>query len=66
MSIALGSGSSLLAHGGTGGLLVEVGLTVGILLVFVAVWFRERRVDKRGDGDRAGTDEELFRDEESR
>lgn len=41
--------TGLLAHGGVGGAIVEVALTLTILLVFVAVWRRERK-SKREDG----------------
>jgi len=34
--------SGLLAHGGVGGAIVELALTLTIVLVFVAVWRRER------------------------
>jgi hypothetical protein len=33
----------LVAHGGTGGAIVEALLVVSILAVFFAVWLRERR-----------------------
>lgn len=35
--------TGLLAHGGVGGAIVEVALTLTIVLVFVAVWRRERK-----------------------
>lgn len=35
-----------LAHGGAGGLIVEVALVVTILGVFLAVWLRERRAGR--------------------
>lgn len=35
--------TGLLAHGGVGGAVVEIALTLTILLVFVAVWRRERK-----------------------
>jgi len=42
----------LIAHGGTGGAIVEVLLVVTILAVFVAVWLRERRASRNDeDGD---------------
>jgi hypothetical protein len=34
--------SGLLAHGGVGGAIVEVALVLTILVVFLAVWRRER------------------------
>ena len=34
--------SGVLAHGGVGGAIVEVALTLTIVLVFFAVWRRER------------------------
>jgi len=36
----------LVAHGGFGGVLVEILLVVGIVAVFVAVWLRERRATR--------------------
>jgi hypothetical protein len=33
----------LLAHGGTGGALVEAALVVTVAAVFIAIWLRERR-----------------------
>ena len=41
------AGVSLLAHGGVGGVVVEVGMIVAILALFVAVWLRERRARSR-------------------
>jgi hypothetical protein len=38
--------SGLLAHGGLGGAIVEVALTLTIALVFFAVWRRERMSKK--------------------
>lgn len=35
--------TGLLAHGGAGGAVVEIALTLTILLVFVVVWRRERK-----------------------
>ena len=35
--------SGLLAHGGVGGAIVEITLTLTIVLVFFAVWRRERK-----------------------
>ena len=35
--------NGLLAHGGVGGAIVEVALTLTIVLVFFAVWRRERK-----------------------
>ena len=43
---------SLLAHGGTGGAIVEVAMAVGILSLFLAVWLRERRARKRDERER--------------
>jgi hypothetical protein len=37
---------SVVAHGGVGGLIVEVGLVVTILGLFLAVWLRERRAGR--------------------
>jgi hypothetical protein len=34
--------SFVLAHGGAGGAIIEIALTLTILLVFAAVWRRER------------------------
>jgi hypothetical protein len=42
----------LLAHGGVGGAIVEVGLVLTILAVFFAVWRRERGNPSAGDGKR--------------
>ena len=66
MSGIVGSGFWLVAHGGVGGLVVEVGLTVGILFVFVAVWVRERRASKHGEADETARNDSLFRDEEKK
>jgi len=41
---------TLLAHGGTGGLIVELTLVVGLLVVVFAVWRSERRA-RRDDHD---------------
>ena len=44
---------SVLAHGGAAGVIVEAGLVVTILGVFLAVWLRERR------GRRSRSDDEV-------
>jgi hypothetical protein len=36
--------AELVAHGGTGGLIVEGALLLGLLVLVFAVWRRERRV----------------------
>lgn len=41
---------TILAHGGTAGVVVEAGLVFGILFIFVAVWLRERRASERRGG----------------
>lgn len=66
MSVPLPAGLQLVAHGGTGGALLEAALAVGILFLFLTVWLRERRATRRRDelDDRALTDDDLFRDEE--
>lgn len=56
---------SILAHGGVGGALLEVGLTIGILSLFIAVWIRERRARRtEGENDDDVSDEQLFHPEE--
>ena len=40
---------SILAHAGAAGLIIEIGLVVTILGVFLAVWLRERRGRSRSD-----------------
>jgi hypothetical protein len=40
---------TLLAHGGAGGLVVEVALLVGLVAVFVAAWLGYRDTDDQGD-----------------
>ena len=49
--------AELVAHGGTGGLIVEGALLLGLLVLVFAVWRSERRVrhedDEDGDGDRS-------------
>jgi hypothetical protein len=51
------STAALVAHGGTGGLVVEGALLLGLLVIVLAVWRSERRVRKRDeDGDRARFD----------
>lgn len=55
----------LIAHGGVGGAVLEVLLTIGILLIFVAVWIRERRARRNeGEDDEDRNDERLFRSRE--
>ena len=44
--------SSLLAHGGAGGAIVEVLLVAGVAAFFFAIWLRERR--SRRDADDGG------------
>jgi hypothetical protein len=39
----------LVAHGGTGGAIVEILLVLGIAAVFFAVWLRERRAKRDED-----------------
>lgn len=43
--------ATILAHGGTAGALVKGGLIVGILVIFVAVWMRERGAREEDDDD---------------
>jgi hypothetical protein len=43
----------VIAHAGTAGLVVEALLALGVLAVFAAVWLRERRAGRSGDGDGA-------------
>ena len=58
---------SLVAHGGVGGAVLEVLLTIGILTIFLAVWIRERRVRRNeGDDDENRSDERLFRSREDK
>jgi hypothetical protein len=33
----------LIAHGGTAGLIGEIALALGVAVLFLAVWLRERR-----------------------
>lgn len=40
----------LIAHGGTGGAVVETLLVIGVAAIFIAVWSRERR--GRGERER--------------
>ncbi len=40
---------ALLAHGGVGGAIVESLLAIGIALVFVSLWLRERRAREDED-----------------
>ena len=42
--------AGLVAHGGVGGAIVESLLVVGIAALFFAVWLRERRARRDGDG----------------
>ena len=48
--------SALVAHGGVGGAIVESLLVLGIVLVFVAIWLRERRLQKHG---RVGEEDQI-------
>jgi hypothetical protein len=41
--------AELLAHGGTGGVILEAALVVSIAAVFVAIWLRTRRDDQGED-----------------
>ncbi len=41
----------LLAHGGTGGAIVEILLTLGVAALFAAVWLRERRATREDEDD---------------
>jgi hypothetical protein len=46
----------LVAHGGTGGAIIEVLLVLSIAGIFFAVWLRERRSrsdEERGDDDQS-------------
>ena len=43
--------ADLVAHGGTGGAIVEALLVVTILAIFVAVYLRERRAGRADDRD---------------
>lgn len=55
----------LVAHGGTAGILLEAGLPLVILIVFAAVWIRERRVRRlEGEMNDGAARRPLFRDEE--
>ena len=65
MNAISGSEIELVAHGGVGGAFIEVGLIIGILFIFGAVWLRERRANRRGDADENLTDNDLFRDKET-
>lgn len=60
--------ATILAHGGTAGALVEGGLIVGILVIFVAVWMRERgarqgREEDDDDSTGRGAESAPLRDE---
>jgi hypothetical protein len=49
--------AGLVAHGGTGGLVVEGALLLGLLVIVFAVWRSERRARKKDEnGDRARFD----------
>jgi hypothetical protein len=48
--------AGLVAHGGTGGLVVEGALLLGVLVIVFAVWRSERRVRKKDEGNRARSD----------
>lgn len=62
---AVGLEPSILAHGGLGGTLIEVGLTIGILAVFIAAWTRERRArTNEGERNESAADDQLFRDQD--
>jgi hypothetical protein len=39
----------LVAHGGTGGAIVEILLVLSIVAIFFAVWLRERRAKRDDD-----------------
>ena len=39
----------LLAHGGAGGLIVEILVAVAVLAVFLAVYLRERRANREDE-----------------
>jgi DNA polymerase II large subunit len=45
---------TLLAHGGTAGAVIEVALVLAIVLVFAAVYLRERRGRRPRDGEGQG------------
>lgn len=55
---------SIVAHGGAAGAAAEIGLTIGILAIFIAVWIRERRARANEGEDEGATEDRLFRDEE--
>lgn len=42
---------ALLAHGGVGGAIVELALTLGVAALFAAVWLRERRAKREEEQD---------------
>ena len=44
------AGVAPLAHGGLGGAIVETLLVLGVALFFIAVWLRERRADRKDEG----------------
>ena len=44
--VAVAELGQVLAHGGVGGAIVEALLVLGIALVFVSLWLRERRAAK--------------------
>jgi hypothetical protein len=41
--------SSVLAHGGTAGAIVEVALVAGVVAIMLAVWVGNRRNAENGD-----------------
>jgi hypothetical protein len=41
--------AGLIAHGGTAGAIVEGLLVLAVVLVFVAVWLRERRSNRQDE-----------------
>ena len=45
---------SVLAHGGTAGLLIEALVAVTVIAVFAAVWLRERRAGRSHSEDDPG------------
>lgn len=52
---------ALLAHGGTGGLVVELGLVLVLVALGVRVWWQSRRLEEAsgaaGTGDEAAVEE---------
>jgi hypothetical protein len=53
--------TGLIAHGGTGGAIIEILLVLGIAAVFFAVWLRERRAKR--DEDQLKRDEDQLEDQ---